>query len=66
MHCSPYGVFALVTVVSLGNLAGVCLPFIARLFRIDPAVMSGPFITTIVDVIGIMVYFEIAHLILGL
>jgi len=57
---------ALVTVVSLGNLAGVCLPLIARLFRIDPAVMSGPFITTIVDVIGIMVYFEIAHLILGL
>lgn len=54
------------TVVSLGNLAGVCLPLIARLFRIDPAVMSGPFITTIVDVIGIMVYFEIAHLILGL
>ncbi len=57
--------FALVAVVLLGNLAGVALPVIARAVRIDPAVMSGPFITTTVDVVGLLVYFEIARRVLG-
>jgi magnesium transporter len=57
--------FALVSVVMLGNLAGVALPVIARAVRIDPAVMSGPFITTTVDVVGLLVYFEIARRVLG-
>lgn len=52
---------ALIAVVTIGNLAGALLPFAARLFRIDPAIMSGPFITTIVDVLGLIVYFEIAR-----
>jgi len=56
---------ALVAVVMLGNLAGVALPVIARALRIDPAVMSGPFITTTVDVVGLLVYFEIARHVLG-
>ncbi|MPN23997.1 Magnesium transporter MgtE [bioreactor metagenome] len=58
--------FAIVAVVLLGNLAGTLLPFIARMVRIDPAIMSGPFITTIVDVFGLIVYFEIAKNILSL
>ena len=57
--------FALISVVMLGNLAGVALPVIARAVRIDPAVMSGPFITTTVDVVGLLVYFEIARRVLG-
>jgi magnesium transporter len=56
---------ALVAVVMLGNLAGVALPVIARALRVDPAVMSGPFITTTVDVVGLLVYFEIARHVLG-
>ncbi|MEA3508177.1 MAG: magnesium transporter, partial [Synergistota bacterium] len=56
---------ALVAVVLLGNLAGVLLPVVARVVRIDPAIMSGPFITTVVDVVGLIIYFEIAHRVLG-
>ncbi|HPD98282.1 MAG TPA: magnesium transporter [Synergistales bacterium] len=55
---------ALVSVIMIGNLSGVLLPFIARAVKIDPAVMSGPFITTVVDVMGLLVYFEIARLVL--
>jgi len=57
--------FSLVAVVIVGNLAGVILPIIARLFKIDPAVISGPFITTTVDVLGLIIYFEIARHVLG-
>jgi magnesium transporter len=57
---------ALVAVVIVGNMAGVILPIIARLARIDPAVISGPFITTTVDVVGLVIYFEIARRLLGI
>lgn len=57
---------SVVGVVSLGNLAGTLLPFAAERFGIDPAVISGPLITTVVDVLGLLVYFEVARLILGL
>lgn len=58
--------FAIIAVVLLGNMAGTLLPFIAQMLHIDPAIMSGPFITTIVDVFGLIVYFEIARNILSL
>jgi len=58
--------FALVVVVLLGNLAGIALPVIAKFFRVDPAVMSGPFIATVVDVCGLIIYFRIARFVLGL
>jgi len=58
--------FAIIAVVLLGNLAGTFLPLIARMLKIDPAIMSGPFITTIVDVFGLIVYFEIARVVLSL
>lgn len=56
---------ALVAVVLIGNLAGVLLPIIAKAIKVDPAIMSGPFITTVVDVLGLIVYFEIARAVLG-
>ena len=56
---------SVVGVVSLGNLAGTLLPFAAQKFGIDPAVISGPLITTVVDVLGLLVYFEVARLVLG-
>ena len=66
-----YGVAATVAVsvagvVMLGNLVGAFLPFVAKRFNIDPAVMSGPFITTVVDIIGLLIYFEVARRVLVL
>ena len=57
---------SVVGVVMLGNLVGAILPFIAKRFRIDPAVMSGPFITTVVDILGLLLYFEVARRVLHL
>ena len=42
------------------------LPLLARALHIDPAIMSGPFITTVVDIVGLIVYFETAGAVLGL
>ena len=42
------------------TLAGTVIPLIMANFKIDPAVASGPFITTINDIIGLVIYFSIA------
>jgi magnesium transporter len=42
------------------------LPLILRTLRIDPAVVSAPLITTLVDGTGLIIYFTIAKLVLGL
>ncbi|MDQ3300071.1 MAG: magnesium transporter [Myxococcota bacterium] len=47
-----------------GTLAGSMLPFILRKFGADPASASAPFVATLVDVSGILIYFGIANLIL--
>ncbi len=57
---------SVVGVVMLGNLVGALLPFAAKKFKIDPAVMSGPFITTVVDILGLLLYFEVARRVLDL
>lgn len=46
--------------VVLGCLAGSMLPFILRFCRLDPASASAPFVSTLVDVTGLIVYFTIA------
>ena len=50
----------LVAVVVIAKLVGCTLPMLAKKIGFDPAVMASPFITTIVDVISLLVYFEIA------
>jgi magnesium transporter len=50
----------------MATLAGGALPFIFRLLKIDPALVSAPFITTILDISGVAIYFVIARLVLGL
>ena len=55
----------LVTVVA-AKIIGCTLPLIAKLCRLDPAVMASPFITTIVDAISLFVYFQIASAVLGI
>ena len=57
---------SMVAVVLLASVTGTVLPIIAVALNIDPAVMSGPFITTIVDITGLVTYFYIAKWILNL
>jgi magnesium transporter len=46
--------------------AGSLLPLLATRFKIDPTVVSGPVMSTLVDATGLLIYFNIARLILGL
>jgi len=55
---------SLVGVVLFGTLAGSTLPFILRLLRFDPASASAPFVATLVDVTGLIIYFTVASMIL--
>ncbi len=51
---------SLVCVVLWGSLAGAMLPMFLRLIRLDPAVCSAPFVATLVDVTGIVIFFNVA------
>jgi magnesium transporter len=42
------------------------LPLLLRRLRLDPAVVSGPFITTVVDGTGLVIYFELARWLLSI
>ncbi len=55
---------SLVGVVTFGTFAGSMLPFILRRLGLDPAAASAPFVATLVDVTGIIIYFSVAALIL--
>ena len=51
-------------VVIVAKFVGCTLPILAKKIKLDPAVMASPFITTIVDVVSLLLYFNIAKLIL--
>lgn len=55
---------ALVGIVLWGTLAGSMLPFVLRRLGFDPAVSSAPFVATLVDVTGLVIYFSVAMVIL--
>ena len=55
---------SLVGVVLFGTLAGSLLPFILRRFGFDPASASAPFVATLVDVSGLIIYFTVASIVL--
>jgi magnesium transporter len=55
---------SVVGVVSWGSLAGSMLPFLLRRVGLDPASASAPFVATLVDVTGIVIYFSVASTIL--
>ena len=42
------------------------LPLLAKVMKLDPAVMAGPFITSIVDAVSLLIYFLFAKMLLGL
>lgn len=57
--------FSLVGVVLWGSIVGAMLPFVLRRCGADPASSSAPFVSTLVDVTGLIIYFTIATLVLG-
>ncbi|MFA5627373.1 MAG: magnesium transporter [Thiohalomonadaceae bacterium] len=56
--------FTMVLVVLTGSLIGLVLPFLLNSFRLDPATASVPLVTSIADVVGVLIYFSMATLVL--
>jgi magnesium transporter len=56
---------SLISVIIIASLIGTFVPLLLDKFGIDPALATGPFITTSNDICGILIYFSIAKLILG-
>ncbi|MEG2001323.1 MAG: magnesium transporter [Evtepia sp.] len=56
----------LMCTVICAKTVGCILPILAKKIGFDPAVMASPFITTIVDAISLLIYFEFAHILLGI
>ncbi|MBL7662862.1 magnesium transporter [bacterium] len=57
--------FSLIGVVSFGTIVGSMLPFLLQRLKLDPATSSAPFVATLVDVTGLIIYFVMAALILS-
>lgn len=57
---------SLIAISVLASISGSALPFLFRFLKLDPALMSAPFITTAVDVAGVLIYFNLARIILKL
>jgi len=65
----PYAITVSVTMFAIcvwSTTVGSLIPILAQRFGVDPAVLSAPLITTLVDATGLIIYFTIAKLILGL
>lgn len=56
---------ALITVIIFASILGTITPLVLDRFKIDPALATGPFITTTNDIIGLFVYFLLARLFIG-
>lgn len=57
--------FSLVAIVLWGTLSGSMIPFILKKLNLDPATSSAPFVATLVDVTGLIIYFTVAGLFLA-
>ncbi len=57
---------AILTIVVWANALGAILPILAAKLKIDPTVVSGPVMSTLVDATGLFIYFTIAGIIIGL
>lgn len=56
---------SMLAVVMMGSLLGTVLPFILRLLKIDPATASSPLITSISDILGVVIFFSISGAIIA-
>jgi magnesium transporter len=57
---------SLVAVVTLGTLVGALMPLLIKRIGLDPAVSSTPFVASLVDVFGLVVYFTVSRIVLGI
>jgi len=74
LHIFDYGIywnlvaatifFSLIGIVLWGSLMGSMLPIILKRLKLDPAASSAPFVATLVDVTGIVIYFSVAYMFL--
>jgi magnesium transporter len=51
--------------MTIAATVGTCIPLLMHRLKIDPAVSTGPFVTTSVDMLGLMFYFWLATMLLG-
>lgn len=69
MAPSPYAALVipitLLSVIFCGCLCGAALPILFKRLGLDPALMSNPFVAGIVDILGIVIYINVARLLLG-
>jgi magnesium transporter len=56
--------FSLIGIIMWGTLMGAMIPMILKKFKLDPATSSAPFVATLVDVTGLIIYFTVAAIIL--
>src|SRR5690625_2093068 len=56
----------MVVIVIVGSVIGMLLPFVLARLNFDPAAASAPLITSICDGVGVLIYFNIANLVLSL
>ena len=56
----------LIATVALAKSLGCILPMLAKKLKLDPAIMAAPLITTIVDTCSVLIFFNIAVMILGI
>lgn len=74
LHVFDYGIywkligatifFSLIGIVMWGSMMGSMLPIILKRLKFDPAASSAPFVATLVDVTGIVIYFSVAYMFL--
>ena len=55
---------ALTAIVTFGSMVGSMLPFLLKRLGFDPATASAPFVATLVDVTGLVIYFSVAYMML--
>jgi magnesium transporter len=56
---------SMIAIVFVANSFGALLPFVLSRLNVDPAAASSPLITSVMDVLGLLIYFSIAMVVLG-
>jgi magnesium transporter len=56
----------ILAIIAWANTIGAVIPLVAQRFKVDPALVSAPMITTLVDATGLVIYLLIAKALLGL
>lgn len=55
-----------IAIIAFAALSGAVMPLVARLISVDPAVFSSPVVNTVIDAVGLVIYFLIARAVLGI